>query len=498
MSVQDLKDLILGWIPDNVMRLINPERARNAYNSIIDFFWDVTGDKSELETTDKSSLVNAINELNQKGFDITEKILTNGQSYLFPAMIKGGAFVIRIIENDMPSPDGMVWLGGYDGVSVGNDTLVICLSNSVGGSYSAVGHQFVIINQGKDSEVIFVDALPDEHLARTGVIYVLNSNNAMYVWDNQLGDYVLIGDVIPGTLNSSTEFIDGNNNVVVPEANKLYFDTTTEEYYRWDGVQYVPIVSGGGSNLTLEQARQNGNVLEGDVITKNGSMLLMDDFVVDDYWFGIKQIFDSTETEDNYSFIGIDGYQPSMTTGTTSVSLYDIAGLVGNDEFDKQGDRRAFAQIADVEDALEDYIKEPTTDGTSGQVLTTDGSGGRSWTTVSGVGAGFSGLTGDVTAGGDGVTTVEKLSEASAVGKNQTVVVLPDGTIEGEDIFELWVYDDTVTPYSLTDLQTNYPTSAGRLQGFEVRCRLLTPPTTYRKESDDDDVWIKIEGTNVV
>lgn len=93
---------------------------------------------------------------------------------------------------------------------------------------------------------------------------------------------------------------------------------------------------------------------------------------------------------------------------------------------------------------------------------------------------------------------VHKLLNASQPGKDQIPKVLPDGSIEGEDVMELWVYDDTVTPYDLTDLQTNYPTSAGRHQGFEVRCRLLTPPTTYRKESENDSTWIKIEGSNVV
>lgn len=173
-------------------------------------------------------------------FNITTKTLTDGQVYNFPSMAKGEAFIVKIIdENTIPAPSGAVWLGGYGGVLAGDGTLVICLTNSPGGSFSDVGHQFVIINQGKNSEVVFVDELPDENLARTGVIYVLNSNNAMYVWDQQLGDYVLIGDVVPGTLISSTEFRDDNNNVVVPEANKLYFDTTTEIYYRWDGSAYV-------------------------------------------------------------------------------------------------------------------------------------------------------------------------------------------------------------------------------------------------------------------
>lgn len=192
----------------------------------------------------------AINELHDSvstivGFNISEKSLSNGQSFLFPPMSKGEAFVIRIFEYDgssqegIPSPNGVVWLGGYGGVLAGDGTLVICLSNSAGGSFSEVGHQFVIINQGKNSEILFVDELPDENLARTGVIYVLNSNNAMYVWDNQLGDYVLIGDVIPGTLISSTVFHDEHNNPVMPSANKLYFDETSEQYYRWNGQQFV-------------------------------------------------------------------------------------------------------------------------------------------------------------------------------------------------------------------------------------------------------------------
>src|SRR5690625_621010 len=201
-------------------------------------------------STDSQIISNAINELKQQldsfiGFNISEKSLTNGQSFLFPAMSKGEAFVIRIFEYDgssqegIPSPNGVVWLGGYGGVGVGDGSMVICLVNNAGGTYNDVGHNFAIINQGKDSEVIFVDELPDENLARTGVIYVLNSNNAMYVWDQQLGDYVLVGDVIPGTLISSTEFIDENNNEVIPEADRLYFDTTSEIYYRWDGSGYV-------------------------------------------------------------------------------------------------------------------------------------------------------------------------------------------------------------------------------------------------------------------
>lgn len=196
-------------------------------------------------STESQIISNSINELKQQidsfiGFNISTKTLTDSQVYYFPAMSKGEAFIIKIIDSDyIPAPSGAVWLGGYGGVLAGDGTLVICLSNSAGGSFSEVGHQFVIINQGKNSEILFVDELPDENLARTGVIYVLNSNNAMYVWDNQLGDYVLIGDVIPGTLISSTVFHDEHNNPVMPSANKLYFDETSEQYYRWNGQQFV-------------------------------------------------------------------------------------------------------------------------------------------------------------------------------------------------------------------------------------------------------------------
>lgn len=92
---------------------------------------------------------------------------------------------------------------------------------------------------------------------------------------------------------------------------------------------------------------------------------------------------------------------------------------------------------------------------------------------------------------------VERLSAIAEPEKTIVPTILEDGTMQGEEIQELWVYDDTLTGYNLSELQAEYPTSAGRLQGFEVRCRLMTPPTTYRKESVNDSQWIKIELENV-
>lgn len=107
---------------------------------------------------------------------------------------------------------------------------------------------------------------------------------------------------------------------------------------------------GESSNLTLEQARQNGNVLEGDVEFSDGGM-------------NVTTINSTGLSNSGWRFgtgIDKDGLVFSNITevsGTTSLSfmvsnssMYDSKGIIGNEEFDKQGDRKAFAQIADVED----------------------------------------------------------------------------------------------------------------------------------------------------
>lgn len=86
-----------------------------------------------------------------------------------------------------------------------------------------------------------------------------------------------------------------------------------------------------------------------------------------------------------------NGYAISSTTGIGFRVLADGTTTVPRQtqltyENDTTGKAVVTKEI--LEDTLEDYIQEPTTDGTSGQVLTTDGSGGRSWATVSGGGGG--------------------------------------------------------------------------------------------------------------
>lgn len=123
---------------------------------------------------------------------------------------------------------------------------------------------------------------------------------------------------------------------------------------------------GGGTtgDLTLEQARQNGNVLEGDVeFTSN------------------KKIFCENIEENTYtSFYFEDGicglitenltsnYGASLYTSTQDVNVASnypqSKGILGNEEFNKQGDRRAFAQLADVYDSNSYSTEEIKTGGT--------------------------------------------------------------------------------------------------------------------------------------
>lgn len=137
-------------------------------------------------------------------------------------------------------------------------------------------------------------------------------------------------------------------------------------------------------SLTLEQARQNGNVLEGDVeMLPNTSLFVGEDlmsathylgFIDDLYGNSIRLgaedgisiisdnvllgtgLFDVNNPERNialYLFTGDDSTPLAQATLDMDAST---KGLVGTNEFNKQGDRKAFAQIADVEDAINDLV----------------------------------------------------------------------------------------------------------------------------------------------
>lgn len=111
-----------------------------------------------------------------------------------------------------------------------------------------------------------------------------------------------------------------------------------------------PIISTEESSLTIEQARQNGNVLEGDIEFEDGVVLKYNK----NNWFksfsfgypdeSITFSFINGETSDNAFFqISSDGLSYSNSNSLSK-------GIISNREFDKQGDRKAFAQISDIED----------------------------------------------------------------------------------------------------------------------------------------------------
>ena len=78
---------------------------------------------------------------------------------------------------------------------------------------------------------------------------------------------------------------------------------------------------------------------------------------------------------------GVDLASETVTVGTyPTTSQTAIRSLVGAGTYCKPNGGIPSTDLADS------YIKEPSSDGTSGQVLTTDGNGGRSWTTVQGGG----------------------------------------------------------------------------------------------------------------
>lgn len=75
----------------------------------------------------------------------------------------------------------------------------------------------------------------------------------------------------------------------------------------------------------------------------------------------------------------------------------------------------------------DEYILEPTTEGTNGQVLTTDGNGGRIWSTVSGGGG-----TGTVTSDVEALTNdeIDAIWESALVVEGESVTLTQDSSID--------------------------------------------------------------------
>ena len=125
--------------------------------------------------------------------------------------------------------------------------------------------------------------------------------------------------------------------------------------------------SGGTTgDLTLEQARQNGNVLEGDVELNGFANLVFPD--EDEY---VRVSVGKSQSMDRGGLFqtNLQGLTTGLFFLQNGISLIlssdnpDFVGLTGGNEYDKQGDRNAFAQISDVQDAVSYSTEEIKTGG---------------------------------------------------------------------------------------------------------------------------------------
>lgn len=146
-----------------------------------------------------------------------------------------------------------------------------------------------------------------------------------------------------------------------------------------------PIISATGeisSDLTLEQARQNGNVLEGDTEIKDsvGRFISNSENATFSITPSIENngevSLDFRHNNDNYRNIILmsnvylnlqyvtndsDGINSTVLTLNKDGIIAEISnlnskGIIGDREYNKQGDRKAFAQLSDVYDKFNQSV----------------------------------------------------------------------------------------------------------------------------------------------
>lgn len=126
--------------------------------------------------------------------------------------------------------------------------------------------------------------------------------------------------------------------------------------------------------------------------------------------------------------------------------------------------------VAAINEVNAGKVKEPTTEGTSGQVLTTDGNGGRTWTTIQGGGGG-----GTI----DAYTKAQTDSLLAA--KQDTISDL--STIRSGAESGATAYQKPSGGIPKTDLASSVQTSLGKAD-----TALQSVPSTYRTAADQDAI----------
>lgn len=197
-----------------------------------------------------------------------------GSVFDLPALKKNQSIAYNFTALGLPDGDFQPsgWLGGTSGIQISQDTWVIALVDSPGGSWFDHGNKYLITNNKAENPAILpyptLDDFPDP--GTINKIYLALDTGLMYYWDQGIEDYQILGNAVEGTYINPTTFEDTNGDPVVPSANQIYIDTTTNKVYRWDGVKFVLITGGesGGSSIDLSHLTEN-NVPRYDPLTGN-------------------------------------------------------------------------------------------------------------------------------------------------------------------------------------------------------------------------------------
>lgn len=179
----------------------------------------------------------------------------------FPPLGPGRGIHVQILgHTGAPIKTAVITFGGPLGVRVRHGSWIFGWVSSSGGSYGDVAYKYVIVGEVLGTSVIRVDELPNPEVTTPdeGALYLVNSTGFMYVWNPDTESFQNVGEVIPGTYVSQSEFRDEFDVVVVPEPGRFYYDNTSEIYYRWNGSVYIDIAySEGGTTISLSHLTEN-------------------------------------------------------------------------------------------------------------------------------------------------------------------------------------------------------------------------------------------------
>lgn len=194
---------------------------------------------------------------------VIEEVSINEPIWLFPPMERGEARILKIVdEKGIEQPRSSIWVGGLSGINSGNGTYVRCLSTNSGGTFEEVGSNFFVLSSGRNSAIIYYGGSVDRpKVGEVGTLYYNMDTGVIYVWNPVSEEYDGLGSAIKGRIQSRTEFIDEDEQLVVPDGYNIYIDisSTPNAIYRWNGVSYVRM----GSN-SLEKVTEWG-FISGDI-----------------------------------------------------------------------------------------------------------------------------------------------------------------------------------------------------------------------------------------